>query len=234
MKSLSAEQSWWYRYRGDLVIDFLTRFTTKPASGVLQILDAGAGQGGMCERLASFGEVSAYEPFVPAAELCKVKPYTSLSLSLESFKKGERRFDAIVLLDVLEHVADDAGMLKQLNQLCVAGGTLIVTVPAFSFLWSACDDRHGHLRRYQKKKLEELISQAGFSVAYSSYWNFLLFPVVFLLRSMDQFREVAPHYWRDRLFYFVTKLERKAFLYMRFPLGTGIIIVARRQKEAAC
>ena len=81
----------------------------------------------------------------------------------------------ITLLDVLEHIEDDAGFLIKLNHRLKSNGRLLLTVPAFNILWSSEDDYAGHFRRYKLQEIISLTENAGFKVLYASYFYQFLF-----------------------------------------------------------
>jgi SAM-dependent methyltransferase len=72
-----------------------------------------------------------------------------------------RSFDLVGLFDVVEHVEDDAGLLDQAAKLVAPDGYILLTVPADPRLWSSLDDYAGHLRRYTRKMVFDLIARAG-------------------------------------------------------------------------
>jgi SAM-dependent methyltransferase len=80
-------------------------------------------------------------------------------------------FDSAVLINVLEHIADDDGALRELSATLKPGGRLILWVPAFALLYSDFDRKIGHYRRYRKAGLAEKLSGAGYDVAELRYVN---------------------------------------------------------------
>ena len=83
---------------------------------------------------------------------------------------GEK-FDTLILLNVLEHLEDDTSAIRNCKFLLKNKGTLIVLVPAYSFLFSEMDKALHHFRRYTTKKLVKLISKENFSISHSYYFN---------------------------------------------------------------
>jgi SAM-dependent methyltransferase len=77
----------------------------------------------------------------------------------------------IVLVNVLEHIADDLGFLRRCRDSLQPDGALIVYAPAFAQLYSRMDRDAGHHRRYGKKQLRTLLMQAGFDVAHLRFIN---------------------------------------------------------------
>lgn len=90
------------------------------------------------------------------------------------------RFDTVVCLDVLNHVENDVVTLEDIATVLKPGGRLVLAVPALHRLLGARDRRLGHLRRYQKHQLEELLSNTGFHVERIRHWNTLALPMQFV------------------------------------------------------
>ena len=88
------------------------------------------------------------------------------------------------IFDVLEHVEDDVGFLKNIHRKLVPGGRLFITVPAYNYLWSEADEYAGHYRRYSCTDIESLLRASGYDVLFSSYFFSLLLAPIFLLRSI--------------------------------------------------
>jgi SAM-dependent methyltransferase len=86
--------------------------------------------------------------------------------------------DVILLMDVLEHVDDDVALLKGYVEQALPGTRFIVSVPAFSWLWSSHDDFLGHRRRYALNEILDVLSQAGLSPVAGFYFFATLFPAV--------------------------------------------------------
>lgn len=80
-------------------------------------------------------------------------------------------FDSVVLINVLEHIEDDDGALRDARSLLKRGGRIVLWVPAFSFLYSDFDRRIGHHRRYDRTGLRTQLADAGYEVRAVSYVN---------------------------------------------------------------
>ncbi len=88
------------------------------------------------------------------------------------------RFDIVTCLDVLEHLDDDVDGLRTIASLLRTGGQVVVTVPAYSWLWSGEDVISKHRRRYTRGSLLEACRAAGFEVLYASYFNLGVLPAM--------------------------------------------------------
>ncbi len=85
-------------------------------------------------------------------------------------------FDLTVSLDVIEHLEDDIGALRELHRVTKPDGALLVTVPAYQWLWSGHDEINHHHRRYNRRTLLAAAQNAGWRLESSSHFNSLLLP----------------------------------------------------------
>ncbi|MEG2554917.1 MAG: class I SAM-dependent methyltransferase [Odoribacter sp.] len=110
--------------------------------------------------------------------------YTQVKVynTFEAFMKENIQIDVILLLDVVEHIKDDCGFLRDLmNHSCMTLNTrVLITVPAFQCLFSSHDHFLGHYRRYNMKKLSTLLREAGLENCECGYfYSILLLPRFF-------------------------------------------------------
>lgn len=119
--------------------------------------------------------------------------------------------DTVFMFDVLEHIKDDAEYLKKLiaRQEFAAGGLLCLTVPAYQQLFSAHDRFLKHFRRYSRKQLQKVATNAGFEIIESGYFFFSLLPLRYLQKTIEKFKQpedslkgvgkVSGHDWLNAL-----------------------------------
>ena len=98
----------------------------------------------------------------------------------------EGQADLMLFMDVLEHVDDDVGMLRSYGEKLEDGGTILITVPAFEFLWSGHDDFLEHKRRYTRAMLWATIEKAGFEPVRTRFAYSVLFPVIAAVRIVGK------------------------------------------------
>jgi SAM-dependent methyltransferase len=96
-------------------------------------------------------------------------------------------FDMAASLDVIEHLEDDLQALRELRRVVAPGGKLLITVPAYQWLWSGHDEINHHHRRYTRRSLQLVGEQAGWQQVRTTYFNSLLLPAAILLRVLDRF-----------------------------------------------
>jgi SAM-dependent methyltransferase len=142
--------------------------------------------------------------------------------------------DVALLLDVIEHVDDDVAALGAARRAMADGGWLVVTVPAYRWLWSGHDEALGHRRRYTARGLRVVAERAGFRVQRVSYFNTLLFPAVALVRLWKGLVGDRDHDLRrpsaaaNRLLEGLFALERHVVPRVALPFGGSLILIARR------
>jgi SAM-dependent methyltransferase len=144
-------------------------------------------------------------------------------------------FDLITALDVIEHIDRDVDSLKAMRSLLAPGGTIVVTVPAYMFLWSRFDEMNEHKRRYTLSELREKLMQAGFTVEKISYYNTLLFPIVFLVRMLNNLlkRDGASDIdMPSRPINFILKkifgIEKYLLRFLNLPFGVSVLAVVKK------
>ena len=96
--------------------------------------------------------------------------------------------DAVVLLQVLEHIENDGAAMGHLFRIVKPGGIVIIEVPAAPHLYDAFDEYAGHFRRYDMASLEKLARSAGFSTVDRSHLGFLLYPAFWITKRLNQWR----------------------------------------------
>jgi len=145
------------------------------------------------------------------------------------------KFDLICMFDVLEHIQDDKKALIKIAGLLKPAGTLIITVPAYSWLYGAHDKMLHHFRRYSKNTLNEIINYSDLKVLKSSYFNTLLFPLVILARLTDMLKNSdasigysTPNNIVNHLFYRVFSIETILLNKTNLPFGASIVAVCRK------
>jgi SAM-dependent methyltransferase len=184
------DRHWWFVGRREILLSLLEQRLA--GRGALRLLDFGCGTGTMAGYLARFGNVTAVDADAEAVEFCHTRgleDVRQLSGSTLPFAGGE--FDVATSFDVLEHIEDDFVALTELHRVLKPGGTLLLGVPAFPFLWGLQDEVSHHFRRYVRPQLTARLEDAGFEVLRASYFNSLLFPAIAVVRVGRRLRRAA-------------------------------------------
>lgn len=227
----AEDQHWWYRGRREIFSRIISSFSL---SDDAKILDAGCGTGGNLKLLAKFGVVTGVEFDESARDLANERNIAQVLAG--SFPKQipnfTEKFELITMFDVLEHLDEDFETLVELRQHLKPGGVLLISVPAFMFLWSQHDERLHHKRRYQIKQLVEMAERAGFKIVWASYFNFFLFPLAILVRFANRLgliedskaEEEIPPMVLNKVLFKIFSMEK--YFLGKIRLFTGLSLVA--------
>lgn len=229
---------WWFRGRRAVFVRLLNR---QPALAEdlqgRRVLDVGCGTGSMLIELARYGSAEGVDAAEEAVALCRQRGLDNVKRADGPplpFESGS--FDLVTALDVLEHVEDDAAMVRELQRLLKPGGTLLVSVPAYRFLWGAQDEIAHHRRRYVEGELRALLDSAGLDVVRLSYFNTLLFAPIAAIRisrharrgSLEPNSDFRLTKWgfTNRLLTWVFSSEARLLEYVDLPFGVSLLAVA--------
>lgn len=176
---------WWFLIRQKIITQVLKKYIPKQKDS-LKILNVGAASGASSQCLSSLGEVISVENDPVFLDFLVGKKIPVINASIIALPFDDNSFDLICALDILEHVADDTKAIAELVRVCKPGGKICITVPACRSLWSAHDEVNNHFRRYSKSRLINLIDKQKNKLLYSTYFNTILFPAIFILRKMEK------------------------------------------------
>ena len=232
---------WWFRARRTILTHLLRKLKLPPSAA---ILDAGSGTGGNLAMLSQFGSLFAMEMNASARALAARNNAVTIEDGLlpDKIPYGDQKFDLVTMFDVLEHVERDFDTLRALQERLVPNGKILLTVPAFMFLWSGHDGFNHHKRRYRLPQLVDLCERAGFKVLRASYMNFWLFPLIAAVRIFDRLTHSrivaknsdsnvemgippAPINW---LLEEIFASETYLLDIMRLPFGVSIVLTAQK------
>jgi SAM-dependent methyltransferase len=238
-----AGRHWWHRARRDLAAEAIRR----AARDLEVVVDAGCGAGGMLPVLAGLGarlvvgvDVSPDALAVARRELAGREPSgrgpVLVRAEAERLPLADGSCSAIVSMDVLEHLDDDAWALARYARALRPGGVLVLQVPAYRWLWSDHDRRVGHRRRYTARALVWLVRDAGLEVVRASYYHAWLLPLALVVRRTPLGRLITDsgeaasyvHPAVNALAAALCRVERMLLRVVRLPFGTSAMVVARR------
>ena len=147
----AEDRHWWYRGRRKVLERVIGEL---PLPTRARILDAGCGSGRNMVELARHGTVTGVELSYTSVGLARTR-YAGevIEGSVLAMPSLEESFELAVSLDVIEHLQDDLWALRELRRVVAPGGALLVTVPAYPWLWSGHDEVNHHHRRYTRRSL---------------------------------------------------------------------------------
>jgi 2-polyprenyl-3-methyl-5-hydroxy-6-metoxy-1,4-benzoquinol methylase len=99
---------------------------------------------------------------------------------------GPTDCDLVLMMDVLEHVDDDRGLVRHYAGKVPPGAHFLVTVPAFRFLWSGHDVFLEHKRRYRLGEIESALRDAGLAIVSGAYYFGFVFPLAAAVRLVTR------------------------------------------------
>ncbi len=202
-----------------------------------KILDYGCGTGENVRALSKIGESFGIDISSDAIEFCKVKGVKNVNLVKdENIPFADKSLAVVTMLDVLEHL-DDKKALQEVKRVLEDNGLILITVPAYMWLWSKWDEVLHHKRRYTNASLNSLLKDEGFEILKCSYmFSFLVLPalIVRLIKSL-LFKSDYPsdfklsHPLVNQLMIKVSDTERWFILNTGVAVGTSIICIAKKK-----
>jgi SAM-dependent methyltransferase len=249
---LEEDRHWWFATRTRAILAFLDQY-----AGVthdLRILDVGCGAANMTHHLRHYGQVIGVDNNPRPLEIARRRGLEAYEGSADELPFEDGRFDLVALLDTVEHVPDEDRVFEECLRVLrspepkggQSGGRLLVTVPAFMFLWSRNDVINMHQRRYTAPELKDKLERHGFKVLRVSYNNSFLFPLatalILLRRGRAEPELASPHFDEDAyqvemepaspllnsVLSVIGKLEVRLLRRVNLPVGTSIIAIAEK------
>lgn len=231
------ENHWWWRAREEILVDELRkRLPKKPG---LSILDVGCGDALFFEQLRQFGEVEGIESDLDLLdsresrrERITVAPFDA------SFQPG-RRYDLILMLDVLEHLDEPEKALRHGLSLLNPGGIVVITVPAFRMLWTQHDFLNKHRTRYTKRTFGNLAGLSQMQIVSSRYFFIWLSAAKLVTRLLEAVFPVeagvpkVPSRLVNALLYRISLAEERLFRNLWTPIGSSLLVIGARIPERA-
>jgi 2-polyprenyl-3-methyl-5-hydroxy-6-metoxy-1,4-benzoquinol methylase len=227
---------WWWRARQRFVLDWIRKIHRDHP--IRQVLDIGCGDGLLFDQLSQFGEVQGIEP---DARLISTEGRWRDRIEVTAFGSeyvNNRRFDLVLMLDVLEHIEDHLGALRKVHSLLNDDGMVLLTVPALPKLWSAHDVANCHFRRYTRATIGEALASTNLKPVRLQYffgWTVLPLLLRRLIspgarngRSDGEYSVRIPPRAVNGAFYWLSILEQSSAALGGVPLGTSIVAIAKR------
>ncbi|MEZ4384484.1 MAG: methyltransferase domain-containing protein [Nannocystaceae bacterium] len=205
------------------------------------LVDIGGACSVVTQELGDLGDLLVLEPDAEIAAQARAQLGVRVELGAlpDALPLADGSVDLVTLLDVLEHIDDDAASLATIRRLLRPGGLLVLTVPAYAWLWSEHDEALHHKRRYTQGELRRLLEAAGFEVERMTYYTSLLLPLIAAQRALQRLRpRSGPPRYRvkvpsgavNRALAWVMRAERWLLGRTDLPAGSAILALARRPR----
>jgi len=229
----------WMRWRYEAVKKIIDRVLTKKE----RCLEVGCGNGVFKEQIESGYNITVDGCDLNLHALKKIKNSVGRVMVYNIFDLNEKligKYDAIFLMDVIEHIKDHQEFMQTVKKHLKPDGFVIINVPALQSLFSNYDTIAGHMRRYNRKSLASLLNQTGFQINKMSYWGSYLYPIAVLRKLMLNFTAKEktiqkgfspPNKMADTFLRFLSYTELKGFNPFSNLFGTSLIVVARSRVQ---
>jgi SAM-dependent methyltransferase len=246
---LDEDRHWWFATRTRAILAYLDRHVGPGRDH--RILDIGCGAANMTHHLRHYGRVIGVDSNPKPLEIAKERGLEAQLGGADDLPFEAGQFDLVALLDTVEHVPAEDKVFAECRRVLRGsaggqGGRLLVTVPAFMFLWSQNDVINMHQRRYTAPELKAKLERHGFRVLRMSYNNFFVFPLaaalILLRRGRSEPKLASPHFDEDAyqvemeptapllntILTAVGKVEVALLRRFSLPWGTSIIAIAEK------
>lgn len=233
--ALAQGKHWWYSGRREILRSQLQALGLPEGADILEV---GSGTGANLDLLAEFGKVLALEMRADAIALARMRlGATAGDITMlrarcpEDLQSLTQKFDLICLFDVLEHIEQDELALAQLALLLKPGGRVMLTVPAYQWMWGPHDIHVHHKRRYTRKTLSLGCRRAGLPVARISYFNAFLFPLAVMGRMWEKWTgrktraTQTPQAPVNALLNRIFASERHLLRHVQLPFGLSLMLL---------
>lgn len=229
-------QHWWYVARRR-ILDGVLRSLVDAGLPNGTLYDIGCGVGANLPVLERYGPAVGIDTSPEAVAYCKERGLGDVRLGdIDTLAELPEDSGSVVLLaDVIEHLDDEDGCLRAAHRLLKKGGALVVTVPAFQFLWSVSDDINHHRRRYTESQLSSTIAR-HFAIEKTTYFNTLLFAPIAAGRFLEKVLKrpgtegaILPPRWLNFSLTELFAAEGKLLDRVHLPFGVSVLCVARKR-----
>jgi len=234
--STKESSHWWFVARRNILQSLIGRYIP---TKVETALDIGSGPGINVPLIRTYAKkVTCLEASDTAIAMARRK-FPDITILHGSFPQTvpSGNFNLITMLDVLEHIEEQTGAIRTAWSLLKPGGYLMLTVPAFMFLWSAHDNHVHHKRRYTSREIRSLLTDADFHIERVTYFNTMLFPAIagvrllqrtFKIRTAETDLDINPPEWLNIVLTRIFGSERFLLKRMNLPVGVSIFCAAKK------
>lgn len=231
--TLAKDNHFWIEWRFNLLLRSLGDLVNQSA----RILDVGCGDGSTARQLESLGSatVDGCELNQQIVDSTKIGRGQFFYYDILSESLALKDYDAILMLDVVEHIENDLDFMIAAQRHLRPGGKIFISVPSLQSLYSKYDEVAGHVRRYSRQSLVELVRSADFKIVEDYYWGFSLLPLAVMrkvyLNFVDKEKVIErgfepPSVIISDFLKHLGTLERK--ILPKPPLGTSLFVVGEK------
>ena len=235
---LVGTDNWLNQHRYTLVTKFMHN------SDKQKLLDYGCGNGLFLQYLLNNNEslsLSGFDPYLTSKDTNDIKILEDKGINFQKqFNRvANTTYDVVTALDVIEHIKDDGKALRNINRILNPNGKLLLTVPSHPYLYSLYDAAVGHYRRYTSASIQNVLTEAGFTVVEQRYFFIFLIPASLFIKYYLLMKKIMARKMDinelplNPLGIFSLAIKMEEFLMNRgvkFPCGVSLLVYARKTK----
>jgi len=220
---------WWHIAKRELVTSLLVENVLPPA----RVVEGGIGSARNLEEFQKLGyQVAGLDLLEDAVLQARSRGIDDAHVHdlAENWPFDSGTVDAVVLLDVLEHIEHPVQVLRHAGRVLSASGRIVFTVPAYPWLYGDWDEQLGHFRRYTKQLVRSQVEAAGLTIEWLSFWNAFSLPAAAAVRSYQRCfpRQRAAEFPRvnplvNRMLQRMAAMERWCLHRAPVPFGLSLV-----------
>lgn len=219
---------WWWRARESAILGELDRLSRPP--GTQRLLDVGCGDGLFFDKLSLHGVVEGIEPDVRLLDPNGKWRSAIHAVAFDRDFRPAHRYDVILMLDVLEHLPEPESALRHGLSLLAPGGRMIITVPAFQWLWTRHDEINQHVQRFSRGTFHALAQAAGMTIVRERFLFQWLVPAKLLVRMLERVLPTRAGLARvppgpvNTALALASRAELRLASVLPFPFGSSLMV----------
>lgn len=184
---VDPHKHWYYQSKKIPLLEYVD-LIYKKLNQPLTVVDVGSGSSFFMEELFAYAPEKIKKIYCVDIGYSEQDEKETKGKIIERLRQLPEKIEngIAVMMDVLEHVEDDAALLSAIKSRCTGTNYFFITVPAFQSLWSQHDVYLGHYRRYTIKTLQESLQKANYNPRKIHYLYGSIFPLVWIARKFSK------------------------------------------------
>lgn len=239
-KMAEREQNYWWHVGRLKIIESYLEMAARGMDGKITLLNVGCGTGGTLPTLEKFGKVTNVDVSDDAIKFMKREGHKVIKVEGIDLPFKDNTFSLVGAFDVLEHIDQDVDALREWRRVLKSGGRVVLTVPAYQWLWSEHDVSLHHFRRHTKAGVAKKAKDAGLKPVKISYGIVFSLPLIVGFRGLKKITggkaDSETSYvnvpdWVNNIFSKFLFSEAKGHKYISYPMGTSVVAILEKPSK---